>query len=85
MKNCKGLWFCGLAGSGKTTAAKYLHKKKYKSLLIDGDDPLIFPEHIDRVFDEHNKGEFDCIYTSTKCSTTEEEQHIEKILPKIPT
>ena len=28
MKNCKGLWFCGLAGSGKTTAAKYLHKKK---------------------------------------------------------
>jgi spore coat polysaccharide biosynthesis protein SpsF (cytidylyltransferase family) len=35
-----------------------------KVLLIDGDDPLIFPEHIDRVFDEHNKGEFDCIYTS---------------------
>ena len=38
MKNCKGLWFCGLAGSGKTTAAKYLHKKKNKSLLIDGDE-----------------------------------------------
>ena len=35
-----------------------------KILLIDGDDPLIFPEHIDRVIDEHDKGEFDCIYTS---------------------
>ena len=35
-----------------------------KILLIDGDDPLIFPEHLDRVLDEHKKGEFDCIYTS---------------------
>ena len=35
-----------------------------KILLIDGDDPLIFPEHLDKVLDEHKKGKFDCIYTS---------------------
>ena len=35
-----------------------------KILLIDGDDPLIFPEHLDKVIDEHKKGKFDCIYTS---------------------
>ena len=35
-----------------------------KILLIDGDDPLIFPEHLDKVLDEHKKGEFDCVYTS---------------------
>ena len=33
-------------------------------MLIDGDDPLIFPEHLDRVLDEHKKSKFDCIYTS---------------------
>lgn len=31
-------------------------------LLIDGDDPLIFPEHLDLVLNEKKK--FDCIYTS---------------------
>lgn len=30
--------------------------------LIDGDDPLIFPEHLDLVLNEQKK--FDCIYTS---------------------
>ena len=35
-----------------------------KILLIDGDDPLIFPEHLDRVLYEHKKSKFDCIYTS---------------------
>ena len=38
MKFKKGLWFCGLAGSGKTTAAKYLKKKIKKTILIDGDE-----------------------------------------------
>src|SRR5210317_1698220 len=38
MKNYKGFWFCGLAGSGKTTAAKFLQKKLKKSILIDGDE-----------------------------------------------
>jgi spore coat polysaccharide biosynthesis protein SpsF len=35
-----------------------------KILLIDGDDPLIFPEHIDIVLYEHKKAKKDCVYTS---------------------
>jgi adenylylsulfate kinase-like enzyme len=38
MKIKKGFWFCGLAGSGKTTAARYLKKILKQSILIDGDD-----------------------------------------------
>jgi spore coat polysaccharide biosynthesis protein SpsF len=33
-------------------------------LLIDGDDPLIFPEHLDLVLSEQKKSKFDCVYTS---------------------
>ena len=36
MKNCKGLWFCGLAGSGKPLQQNIYIKNK--SLLIDGDE-----------------------------------------------
>ena len=33
-------------------------------LLIDGDDPLIFPEHIDKVIKEQKISKHDCVYTS---------------------
>lgn len=33
-----GIWFYGLAGSGKTLASKYLMQKLAKGFLIDGDD-----------------------------------------------
>lgn len=40
----KGLWFFGLSGSGKTTAANYLKKNIFKqSLLLDGD---LIREHV---------------------------------------
>jgi adenylylsulfate kinase-like enzyme len=39
MKNkIKGLWFIGLAGSGKTFASKYLDKKIKNNIIIDGDE-----------------------------------------------
>jgi adenylylsulfate kinase-like enzyme len=34
----KGVWFYGLAGSGKTTASRFLKKKIKQSIVIDGDD-----------------------------------------------
>lgn len=37
-RNIIGIWFYGLAGSGKTLASKYLMQKLAKGFLIDGDD-----------------------------------------------
>ena len=37
MKNCKGLWFYGLSGSGKTYASKIIKIKKKNSVIVDGD------------------------------------------------
>ena len=33
-------------------------------LLIDGDDPLIFPEHLDKVMKEQKNSKYQCVYTS---------------------
>lgn len=33
-------------------------------LLIDGDDPLIFPEHLDKVMRELKISKYECVYTS---------------------
>ena len=38
IKKNKGLWFVGLAGSGKTFASKFLHKKIKNSIIVDGDE-----------------------------------------------
>jgi spore coat polysaccharide biosynthesis protein SpsF (cytidylyltransferase family) len=33
-------------------------------LLIDGDDPLIFPEHLDKVMKEQKNSKYQCVYTN---------------------
>ena len=33
-------------------------------LLIDGDDPLIFPEHLDKVMKAQKNSKYQCVYTS---------------------
>lgn len=35
-----------------------------KILLVDGDDPLIFPEHIDKVMENQKNSTFECVYTN---------------------
>lgn len=34
----KGIWFCGMSGSGKTFSSIYIQKKIKGSIIIDGDD-----------------------------------------------
>tara|TARA_B100000579_G_C22715242_1_gene796567 strand:- start:499 stop:957 length:459 start_codon:yes stop_codon:yes gene_type:complete len=34
----KGIWFIGLAGSGKTFASKYISKKMSNTFVLDGDE-----------------------------------------------
>ena len=34
----KGIWFCGMSGSGKTFSSRFLNKKIKNSIIIDGDD-----------------------------------------------
>ncbi len=36
-KKYKGVWFYGLAGSGKTVASQFLKKKIKNSIILDGD------------------------------------------------
>lgn len=38
MTNFKGIWFIGLAGSGKTFASKYISKKMNNTFVLDGDE-----------------------------------------------
>jgi hypothetical protein len=37
MKKCKGIWFYGFSGSGKSHISKILHKKIKNSVVLDGD------------------------------------------------
>lgn len=37
-KYYKGIWFCGMSGSGKTFSSRFLNKKIKNSIIIDGDD-----------------------------------------------
>ena len=34
----KGVWFCGMSGSGKTYSSKYFKNRIKNSIIIDGDD-----------------------------------------------
>ena len=34
---CKGIWFYGFSGSGKSHISKILHKKIDNSVVLDGD------------------------------------------------
>ena len=36
-KKYKGVWFYGLAGSGKTAASQFLKKRIKNSIILDGD------------------------------------------------
>ena len=38
MTNYKGIWFTGLAGSGKTFASRYISKKMSNTFVLDGDE-----------------------------------------------
>ena len=38
INNFKGVWFFGLAGSGKTFASNILRKKFHNSFIIDGQE-----------------------------------------------
>ena len=44
MKKCKGIWFYGFSGSGKSHISKILHKKIENSVVLDGDIIIIKPE-----------------------------------------
>lgn len=37
MRKYKGIWFCGLSGSGKSYASNFMSKKISESIKIDGD------------------------------------------------
>lgn len=37
-KNYKGIWFYGLAGTGKTLASNFIKKRIKKCLILDGDE-----------------------------------------------